>query len=85
MVQELSKGTAHVATFTAKEAAAVNTAVEIPRPHDIALTEAARQVPPRMRFWSGSAPSRKRPVCSWQSASGSKFLASYLARSCRNF
>ena len=44
LIQELSKGTAHVATFTAKEAAAVNTAVEILRPHDIALTEAARQV-----------------------------------------
>ena len=44
LIEELSKGTAHVAAFTAKEAAAVNTAVDILRPHDIAITEAARQV-----------------------------------------
>ncbi len=44
LIGELSKGTAHVAPFTAKEAAAVNTAVDILRPHDIAITEAARQI-----------------------------------------
>lgn len=44
LIEELSKGTAHVATFTAKEAAAVNTAVDILQPLDIGLTEAARQV-----------------------------------------
>ena len=44
LIEELSKGTAHVATFTAKEAAAVNAAVDILQPHDIGLTEAARQV-----------------------------------------
>ncbi len=44
LIEELSKGTAHVATFTAKEAAAVNAAVDILQPLDIGLTEAARQV-----------------------------------------
>jgi len=44
LVEELSTGTAHVASFTPKEAAAVNTAVDILFPYDIALTEAARQV-----------------------------------------
>ncbi len=44
LVEELSKGTVHVATFTAVQAAAVNTAVDILQPLDIGLTEAARQV-----------------------------------------
>jgi integrase len=44
LIEELSKGIAHVATFTPKEAAAVNTAVDILQPLDIGLTEAARQV-----------------------------------------
>ena len=44
LIEELASGSAHVATFTPKEAAAVNTAVDILRPHDIALTEAARQI-----------------------------------------
>lgn len=44
LIEDLSKGTAHVASFTAKEAAAVNTAVDILQPLDIGLTEAARQI-----------------------------------------
>lgn len=44
LIAELSKGTAHVATFTAKEAAVVNVAVDILQPLDIGLAEAARQV-----------------------------------------
>lgn len=44
LIQELSKGTAHVATFTAKEAAVVNAAVDILQPLDMGLAEAARQV-----------------------------------------
>jgi len=44
LIEDLSKGTAHVATFTAKEAAVVNAAVDILQPLDIGLAEAARQV-----------------------------------------
>ena len=44
LIAELSRGTAHVVNLTAKEAAAVNTAVDLLRPHDIPLTEAARQI-----------------------------------------
>ncbi len=44
LIQELASGTAHVGTLTPKEAAAVNTAVDLLRPHDIPLTEAARQI-----------------------------------------
>lgn len=44
LIGELSKGTAHVGTFTAKEAAVVNVAVDILQPLDIGLAEAARQV-----------------------------------------
>jgi integrase len=44
LIAELSKGTAHIATFTPKEAAVVNVAVDILQPLDIGLAEAARQV-----------------------------------------
>lgn len=44
LVEELAKGTAHVAAFTPKEAAVVNAAVDILHPLDIGLAEAARQV-----------------------------------------
>ncbi|OJV25396.1 MAG: hypothetical protein BGO12_07540 [Verrucomicrobia bacterium 61-8] len=44
LIEELSKGTAHVATFTPKQAAVVNAAVDILHPLDIGLAEAARQV-----------------------------------------
>lgn len=44
LIESLSKGVAHVATFTAKDAAAINTAVDILTPLDIPLTEAARQI-----------------------------------------
>lgn len=44
LIEELSKGTAHIATFTHKQAAVVNAAVDILQPLDIGLAEAARQV-----------------------------------------
>lgn len=44
LIAELSNGTAHIATFTPKEAAVVNVAVDILQPLDIGLAEAARQV-----------------------------------------
>ncbi|OJV11828.1 MAG: hypothetical protein BGO12_08380 [Verrucomicrobia bacterium 61-8] len=44
LVEELSTGTAHVATFSPKQAAVVNAAVDILQPLDIGLAEAARQV-----------------------------------------
>ena len=53
LIEELSAGTAHVGRFTPKEAAAVNTAVDILRPHDVSLTEAARQVAVANQILSG--------------------------------
>lgn len=44
LIEELAKGTAHVAPLTPKEAAVVNVAVDILQPLDIGLAEAARQV-----------------------------------------
>lgn len=44
LINDLAAGTAHVVSLTPKQAAVVNTAVDILQPHDIGLAEAARQV-----------------------------------------
>ena len=43
LIEELSAGTAHVATFTAKQTAMINEVVEMLQPIDVPLTEAVRQ------------------------------------------
>lgn len=53
LVEELAKGTAHVAAFTPKEAAVVNAAVDILHPLDIGLAEAARQVATAKKILGG--------------------------------
>lgn len=44
LINDLAAGTAHIVSLTPKQAAVVNTAVDILQPHDIGLAEAARQV-----------------------------------------
>ena len=43
LIEDLASGTAHVASFTPTQTAAINEAVEILRPHGVSLTEAVRQ------------------------------------------
>jgi integrase len=53
IIEDLTSGNAHVGSFTARQTAAINDAVEILRPSGVSLTEAARQFAEAHRLLAG--------------------------------
>ena len=55
MIEKLTTGIAHVATFTPKQTAAINDAADVLRPTGVTLTEAARQFAEAHKILSGKS------------------------------
>ena len=54
IIEKLTTGIAHVATFTPKQTAAINDAADVLRPTGVTLTEAARQFAEAHKILSGN-------------------------------